>query len=44
MRTSLNNIISADTLPEVQLSIFTGKCHILFVYLKDYNGANTGDR
>ncbi len=30
-------------LPEVQLSIFTEKCHILFVYLRDSNGVNTGD-
>jgi hypothetical protein len=36
--------VSTDTLPEVQLSIFAGKCHILFVYLRDSNGVSTGDR
>jgi hypothetical protein len=30
-------------LPEVQLSNFAGKCHILFVYLRDSNGVNTDD-
>jgi hypothetical protein len=30
-------------LPEAQLSVFTGKCQILFVYLRDSNGVNTGD-
>jgi len=33
-----------DFLPEAQLSVFTGKCHIHFVYLRDSNGVNTGDR
>ena len=56
IRTSINIVIcsqiilkfdevpTTDFLPESQLSIFTGKCHILFVYLRDSNGVNTGDR
>ena len=30
-------------LPEVQLSVITGKCHIFFVYLKGSNSVDTGD-
>ena len=31
------------TLPEVQLSIFTGKCHILFIYLRVFRALNFTD-
>jgi hypothetical protein len=31
-------------LPDHQLSVFAGKFHILFVYLKASNGVDDGDR
>ena len=36
--------LTCTFLPEVQLSKFTRKFHIVFVYLKDSNSVNTGDR